>query len=100
MKQSKTKVLIMSLILLFTMSFHGFFEGMALGVTQSSSGNWNIFLAILLHKWAEAMTLTLNCLNKGLPFYPSLICLIGFSVATPMGILFGYLIDSFSPVVL
>ena len=95
-KNSKCMV---SLILLATMFIHGFFEGMALGVTQNTKATLNIFLAIILHKWAAAISLTLICINKGLSVYLSVICVLCFASATPIGVFFGYLLSSLNPVV-
>lgn len=97
--KDKFKNLVVSLILLVTMSIHGFFEGMALGVTQNKTATWNIFMAIILHKWAAAISLTLSCINKGLGFFPSLICLLCFASASPVGVFFGYLLSNMNPVV-
>ena len=44
-------------ILLLALRFHGFFEGMALGIQSDISNTLSLFLAIVAHKWAASLTL-------------------------------------------
>lgn len=44
-------------LLLFALSFHGIFEGIAVGLQSSFSQCLNLLIAVCLHKWAEALTL-------------------------------------------
>jgi zinc transporter ZupT len=49
--------LLTPILLLAALSFHGFFEGMALGVQGEIKDTLFLAGAILAHKWAEAFTL-------------------------------------------
>ncbi len=44
-------------LLLIALSFHGFFEGLALGIQTHVKDTLFLAIAILAHKWAEAFTL-------------------------------------------
>ena len=44
-------------ILLIALSFHGIFEGIAIGIQSDLTGLTNLLIAVALHKWAEALTL-------------------------------------------
>ena len=44
-------------LLLIALSFHGLFEGLALGIQTHVKDTLFLAIAILAHKWAEAFTL-------------------------------------------
>jgi len=52
-----------------------------------------------MHKWAEALTLGVNCKKKEIPQKSATICLIIFSIATPLGILLGHLLNGLDEIV-
>lgn len=104
-KKEKLKNFFISIILLLTLSIHGFFEGVALGLTKSSKSMFNIFtgkktlnklIAIIMHKWASALTLGINCVKKEISYKTSLICMIVFAAASPLGVLFGWVLNGFN----
>lgn len=47
-------------ILLLAMGIHSFFGGVALGVARNSSECWNMIIAIVAHKWSEALTVGIS----------------------------------------
>ena len=61
--------LVTPFLLLLALSLHGVFliiysslifkafEGMAIGLSSSLMKTWDIVIAVVLHKWAEALTL-------------------------------------------
>jgi len=84
-------------ILLIALSFHGFFEGMALGLQSGVLDTSFLFFAILSHKWAEAFTLGLSFYKSGTNKSTFIRMIILFSCFTPVGILLGIVLsgDSF-----
>ena len=42
------------------LSAHAFFAGIAVGLSPEKSEFWNLVIAIVLHKWAAAMSLGLQ----------------------------------------
>lgn len=42
------------------MGIHSFFGGVALGVARNSSECWNMIIAIVAHKWSEALTVGIS----------------------------------------
>ena len=52
-----------------------------------------------MHKWATSFSLGVNCLKRGIPRKSSVICLVIFSFASPLGILVGWLLDGFNPII-
>lgn len=51
-------------ILLIAMGIHGFFAMMAFGIEQSESGALNLFIALIVHKWSEALTVGMNIYSR------------------------------------
>jgi len=50
---------------LAALSFHGFFEGTALGLQKAFKSTSSLLIAILAHKWAEALTLVIILIIVG-----------------------------------
>lgn len=48
-------------ILLIAMGIHGFFAMMAFGIEQNESSALNLFIALMVHKWSEALTVGRFC---------------------------------------
>ena len=61
-------------ILLIAMGIHGFFAMMAFGIEQNESSALNLFIALIVHKWSEALTV-------GTIFYFVIMERIGFILA-------------------
>ena len=82
-------------ILLIALSFHGLFEGIALGLQGEFKSSLSLALAIIAHKWAEALTLGLSFAKADTEKSRFFIMIIIFSLFTPVGIAFGMLLSSF-----
>ena len=59
---------ITSYILVIALSVHSIFEGIALGLQRTSIRLFYLFLAILSHKWVEALTIGINFNNSQLEY--------------------------------
>ena len=42
------------------MGIHGFFAGIAYGVTKDNTEAFNMFIALIAHKWSEALTIGIS----------------------------------------
>lgn len=82
-------------LLLAALSFHGLFEGIALGLQKNAKSSFSLLVAILAHKWAEALTLGLSFAKTQTekPTFFKMISL--FSIFTPIGIGLGMILTSF-----
>jgi len=76
-------------LLLVALSFHGFFEGMALGLQGGPLDTFFLFIAIISHKWAEAFTLGISFHKAQTDKQTFIRLIILFSMFTPIGILIG-----------
>lgn len=82
---------------MIALSTHAVFEGIAVGVESSLSSVWTYLIAITLHKWAAAMSLGVsmskNFKDENRTIYTLLLI---FSLATPLGIGIGMLVQGSS----
>lgn len=94
-KDSKASSEFTPYILLIALSFHGLFEGIALGLQQDFKSSLSLALAIVAHKWAEALTLGLSCAKADTEKSRFFIMISIFSLFTPVGVALGMLLSSF-----
>ncbi|XP_035227428.1 zinc transporter ZIP1-like [Stegodyphus dumicola] len=84
-----------SLFLVFALSLHSVFEGLAIGLQASAESVIRILLAVLIHKCILAFTLSLNLshskLKKGSIVKGNII----FSLTSPVGIVIGVVLIDF-----
>lgn len=96
----------MPFVLLFALSFHGFFEGIAIGLSvnlfikNDSISVMNLSIGVCLHKWAEALTLGLSFYKNKVNLYikinrkQAIIMIICFSFVGPIGVILGEIMSS------
>jgi len=75
-----------SLMLLLALSFHSVFEGIAIGLQDSSGQLVSVFVAVILHKAVMAFSLGLNIAQSNLSYKSTLVSNIIFSLASPLGV--------------
>ena len=85
-----------SYLLLLALGFHGLFEGISLGIQQTTKGTFFLFLAIILHKWAAALTLGISFVKSGVSQKEFVINIFIFSFITPIGISIGMILTTMS----
>ena len=93
---SSSKTSYISYLLLFALGFHGLFEGISLGVQQTIKGTLFLVLAIALHKWAASLTLGISFVKSGVSQKEFIINVLIFSFITPIGIIIGMTLTTFS----
>jgi len=76
-------------ILIVMLVIHALVEGAALGVGQTFSESFMIFIAIIAHKMSESFALCIILIRHQLPLKQILLTIIFFSLMTPIGIAFG-----------
>ncbi|XP_069507579.1 zinc transporter ZIP1 [Ambystoma mexicanum] len=75
-----------SFILVFSLSLHSVFEGLAVGLQEDASKVLEICVALLLHKCIIAFSVTLKLVQSRLRQQVVLFCLLLFAVMSPLGI--------------
>ena len=83
-------------ILLVALSFHGFFEGTALGIQSDSKTTIYLLIAILSHKWAESFTLGISFAKAKTEYHTFVKLILLFSIFTPLGIIVGIFLSGSS----
>eukprot|EP00455_Lapot_gusevi_P024296 TRINITY_DN2522_c0_g1_i2.p1 TRINITY_DN2522_c0_g1~~TRINITY_DN2522_c0_g1_i2.p1 ORF type:complete len:140 (-),score=2.85 TRINITY_DN2522_c0_g1_i2:33-452(-) len=74
---------------MIALSMHSVFEGIALGVQNSESHILTLFIAVTVHKWAESVALVTAFIKSKRSRKFSLLFLILFACASPLGIAIG-----------
>ena len=77
------------------MGLHGFFEGVAFGVANDLS-LINMGIAIIAHKWSEALTVGISFVSAGIEDKKSIWFMVIFTLFTPFGIIFGAILSNAS----
>ena len=81
-------------VLLLALSFHGIFEGIALGLRSEVKGTLTLLFAIAAHKWAAALTLGISFVKIGTPNKQFLIMIIVFASIGPIGMIIGLILST------
>ena len=85
-----------SLVVVVALGIHSIFEGLALGVMKDSSEALALLLAILLHKWAEALSIAVSLHQRKAGKCEIFVLLSVFSVLGPLGVGLGWSILEYS----
>lgn len=83
-------------IIIIAMGIHGIFAGLAFGVSKSNSQMIDMFLAMIFHKWSEALTVGVSLVSAKVPQRKAAFLIFLLSIFTPLGIFLGYLISDMS----
>ena len=80
-------------ILLLALGFHGFFEGMALGIQSDIQNTLSLFFAIVAHKWAASLTLGISFVKAGIARKQLIIMVLIFAFIGPVGVAIGLILS-------
>jgi len=86
-------------VLMIALSVHAIFEGIALGLLSGLSETLNLTLSIVIHKFAEAMSISIAMQKSKMPFPRIVQFLLIFASATPIGTIIGILLSGMSELV-
>ena len=81
-------------IMLLALSIHGMFECLALGIQTSLQNTLFLFIALMIHKWAEAFALGIFFVQAKLTKKNYFLLIIFFSLIGPIGVLLGILLST------
>src|SRR3990167_2759586 len=84
-------------ILLVAMGVHATFEGLALGLRKEFKSFTGFLMAIVFHKWAEALAMGVSLYKGNVPKNKALLYLGAFSLLTPVGIIGGMIFSDAEP---
>ena len=78
---------------MIALSVHSIFEGLALGLMNKIGPFTNLMVSILIHKFAESMSISIAMQKSGFEFKKIFYFILLFSFATPLGTLMGILLN-------
>lgn len=83
-------------LLAVAMGVHAVFAGLALGISSDLGSFLGMLLAILAHKWAEALTIGISFAKnlEDIGMRQALLLMIIFALSTPIGIAIGIIFSS------
>lgn len=78
---------------MIALSVHSIFEGLALGLMKDLPSAINLILSILIHKFAESMSICIAMTKSKMEFKQIFKFILLFSFATPIGTTLGILLN-------
>lgn len=87
-----------SYLLVFALSIHAFFEGIAIGLQETYADIFYMSLAIFLHKWVESLSIGINLTKSNIDQMYIIRFILVFSLMTPLGIIIGILFSGISEI--
>jgi len=82
-------------ILLIVLSAHSMISGIAIGVQSNVDSALPLFIAIVSHKWIEAIAVSVSLMRMDLPRKKFLILIIVYTMMEPIGLVIGTVITTF-----
>ncbi|XP_033111156.1 zinc transporter ZIP1-like [Anneissia japonica] len=89
-----SNIVIRACVLLLSLSVHSIFEGLSLGLQASKEGVLELFIAISIHKGIEALGVAVSVAQSRTRTAIKVICMVFFSLMSPIGIIIGMKITS------
>jgi len=86
-----------SVMLLLALSFHSVFEGLAIGLQDSTSHMMTVFIAVITHKAVMAFSLGLNIAQSDLSVKAFVWSNVLFSLSSPLGVAIGIALSDLPP---
>ena len=84
---------------MIALSVHSIFEGIALGLMNEYKPFINLMISILIHKFAESMSISIAMQKSKFEFKKLFYFILLFSTATPIGTIIGILLNDASMIV-
>ena len=85
-------------MLLLAMGLHGIFAGLALGATTDQVQMVTLWLALILHKWSEALTVGVSFVSAGVKHREGSLLIAVLASLGPIGVFLGMYIATFGPI--
>ena len=87
------------IILMIALSVHAIFEGIALGLLPELKESLNLMISIVIHKFAEGMSISIAMQKSGMKFEQILKFILIFACATPFGTIIGILLSGMADMI-
>ena len=83
-----------SCLLVVAFSVHNLFEGMAVGLEETSSGVWQLFLAVIIHSVAIIFCIGTDMVVGGTRPWKLVGYMVVVSGVTPLGVIIGVVVSA------
>ena len=80
-----------NLLMVLALSIHSIFEGMTIGLEDTESGVWKLFLAISIHAIAIVFCIGTEMIAMDTTIYKIVMYMVVLSMITPIGVFIGIL---------
>jgi zinc transporter 1/2/3 len=74
-------------------SFHGIFEGMAIGLQGTSGDVWYLFMAVSLHECTILFCIGVELISSNTKVFRMVLYILIVSLVSPVGIVIGIIIS-------
>lgn len=91
---NSTIAVIRGLLVVLALSIHELFEGLAVGLEESSSNVWYMFGAVSAHKFVIAFCIGVELVTSGLKTVLVIVYVFTFAVVSPLGIGTGIILSN------
>jgi len=93
-KDSSLLASLRSFLVVLALSIHSLFEGMAIGLEESQSGVWKLFMAVAIHSTAIVFCVGTEMTTTGIRKGSVVLYMCVLSVVTPVGVLIGIVVTA------
>jgi zinc transporter 1/2/3 len=76
-----------SLMIVAALSFHSFFEGLTIGLSDTKTGVWQLLFAIAIHKFVISFAVGLEIYSETFNLKRVFVYMLVFSLFSPLGIM-------------
>jgi len=80
-------------VLVAVLSFHSILAGFIIGLDDTNSSAFLVFLALISHHWVESFALGVNLVRAQVHKKPLIMLVVFFSLMAPLGIIGGTVIN-------
>ena len=84
-------------MIVLAMGIHSLIAGISLGISNNSQQTTNLLIGMILHKWAEAFTISSSLIAAHIKTDKIKIIIFVLSIFTPLGVLVGSKLYSLGP---
>jgi len=85
-----------SFLMILALSIHSIFEGMTIGLEETESGVWKLFVAISLHATAIVFCIGTEMIAMNTRIYKIVMYMVVLSIVTPIGVLIGIIVTLYT----
>lgn len=95
LEQKSVAAAIRGFLLVFALSFHSIFEGMAIGLQPSTKDIWFLFAAVTVHELAIMFCIGLEMLASNIRVKIYIVYMVTLGLITPLGVIIGIVVTEY-----